>query len=188
MSLSKRRIHSSFRWLTDERLSFEVRHECSKLDEHELIRRARRYDADALAEIHTRYSRPIYNHIYHWTGDRSVAEDLTTDVFMQLLGAIDAVDSETQLRVLLYRIAGHLIIEHQRRQPAQPNTASGGTQRPELRQAIRRLPPELQQVLVLKLAEGMSNAEVGHVIDRTENAVKALQHRALVALSRLMRD
>ena len=188
MSLSKGRIHSSFRWLTDERLSFEVRHECSKLDEHELIRRARRYDADALAEIHTRYSRPIYNHIYRWAGDRSLAEDLTTDVFMQLLGAIDAVDSETQLRVSLYWIAGNLVIEHRGRQPAQLDAPSRGTQRPELRQVIRRLPADQQQVLVLKLVEDMPNHEIAQIIDRTEEAVKTLQHHALVALRWLMRN
>ena len=33
MSLSKGQIHSAFGWLTDERLSFEVRHECSKVEE-----------------------------------------------------------------------------------------------------------------------------------------------------------
>jgi RNA polymerase sigma-70 factor (ECF subfamily) len=188
MSLSKGRIHSSFRWLTDEQLSFEVRHECSKLDEHELIRRARRYDADALAAIHSRYSRPIYNHIYRWTGDRSLAEDLTAEVFMQLLGTIDVVDSETSLRVLLYRTAGNLVIEHQRRQSAQLDARSGNIQRPELRQAVRRLPPDQQQVLVLKLVEEMPNDEIAQIIDRTEDAVKALQHHALVALRWLMRN
>jgi len=152
------------------------------LDEHDLIRRARRYDAGALAEIHTRYSRPIYNHIYRWTGDRSLAEDLTADVFMQLLGIIDSVDTETSLRVLLYRIAGLLVIEHQRRLPLYSEPPS------ELRQVIRRLPADQQQVLVLKLVEDMPNHEIAQIIDRTEEAVKTLQHHALVALRWLMRN
>jgi len=150
--------------------------------ERQLVRRAREYDRDALAEIHTRYSRKIYDHIYHWTGDRSLAEDLTAEVFMKFLETVEIINSQTSLQAVLYRIAGRLVIEHRGRQPLYSEPPS------ELRQVIRRLPADQQQVLVLKLVEEMPNHEIAQIIDRTEEAVKTLQHHALVALRWLMRN
>ena len=48
--------------------------------------------------------------------------------------------------------------------------------------AIRRLPEERQQLLVLKFIEHLSNAEIGEIMDRTEGAIKSLYHRTLIAL------
>jgi RNA polymerase sigma-70 factor (ECF subfamily) len=51
-----------------------------------------------------------------------------------------------------------------------------------LLQAVRRLPPERQQLLILKFVEQMRNAEIAEVMGRTEGAIKSLYHRTLVAL------
>jgi RNA polymerase sigma-70 factor (ECF subfamily) len=56
----------------------------------------------------------------------------------------------------------------------------------QLRAAIGHLTTDQQQVIILKFFEGLSNAEVGQVLGKTEGAVKSLQHRALDALHRIM--
>ena len=48
--------------------------------------------------------------------------------------------------------------------------------------AIRRLPEDRQELLILKFVEQLSNAEVGKIMDRTEGAIKSLYHRTLLAL------
>ena len=48
--------------------------------------------------------------------------------------------------------------------------------------AVQRLPPERQQLLILKFVERLSNAEIGSIMDRTEGAIKSLYHRTLNAL------
>jgi RNA polymerase sigma-70 factor (ECF subfamily) len=53
-----------------------------------------------------------------------------------------------------------------------------------LMEAIKRLPEERQQLIILKYVERMSNAEIGTIMDRTEGAVKSLYHRTLLALRR----
>jgi RNA polymerase sigma-70 factor (ECF subfamily) len=53
---------------------------------------------------------------------------------------------------------------------------------------VRRLPPERQQLLILKLVEQMSNAEIAEVMKRTEGAIKSLYHRTLVALREELTD
>jgi RNA polymerase sigma-70 factor (ECF subfamily) len=52
----------------------------------------------------------------------------------------------------------------------------------DLLKAIRRLPPDRQQLLILKFVEGMSNAEVATIMLRSEGAIKSLYHRTLMAL------
>ncbi|NIM05505.1 MAG: RNA polymerase sigma factor, partial [Armatimonadetes bacterium] len=44
-----------------------------------------------------------------------------------------------------------------------------------------------QRVIILKFVEGLSNAEVAHILGKSEGAVKSLQHRALNSLQRIMR-
>jgi RNA polymerase sigma-70 factor (ECF subfamily) len=55
-------------------------------------------------------------------------------------------------------------------------------EREALLEAIKRLPPDRQQLLILKLMEGMSNAEIGQVMGRSVGAIKSLYYRTLIAL------
>jgi RNA polymerase sigma-70 factor (ECF subfamily) len=52
----------------------------------------------------------------------------------------------------------------------------------EMLKVIRRLPPDRQQLLILKFVEGMSNQEVATIMMRSEGAIKSLYHRTLMAL------
>ena len=51
-----------------------------------------------------------------------------------------------------------------------------------LLEAVRQLPDDRQQLLILKFVERMSNAQIGEVMGRTEGAIKSLYHRTLNAL------
>jgi len=57
-----------------------------------------------------------------------------------------------------------------------------GTQR--MLELIQRLSVEQQQVLTLKFVFNLPNADVATILDKTEGAVKSLQHRALVSLQK----
>jgi RNA polymerase sigma-70 factor (ECF subfamily) len=56
----------------------------------------------------------------------------------------------------------------------------------ELITVIQRLPPTRQQLLILKFVEGMSNAEIGKVMGRSEGAIKSLYHRTLLSLREML--
>jgi RNA polymerase sigma-70 factor (ECF subfamily) len=49
---------------------------------------------------------------------------------------------------------------------------------------IEGLSPEQQQVLTLKFVFNLPNAEVAAILEKTEGAIKSLQHRALVSLQK----
>ncbi|HEX2618883.1 MAG TPA: sigma-70 family RNA polymerase sigma factor, partial [Phototrophicaceae bacterium] len=61
-------------------------------------------------------------------------------------------------------------------------SAEDQEERDLLLNAVRRLPEERQQLLILKFVDQLSNAEIGDIMERTEGAIKSLYHRTLIAL------
>ena len=169
-------------------------------DEARLVERAKS-DPAAFGELYERYVRRIYNYIYYRTGNDHDAEDLTARVFFRALENIDRYTVRgLPFSAWLYRIAHNLVANWHRdrsRQKISPlddlvarslwaeapeALAEGREERDRLLIAIRRLPDERQQLLLLKFVERMSNAEIGLVIGRSEGAVKSLYHRTLLSL------
>lgn len=173
-------------------------------DEAALRERAVALDPGALGEIYDRFSGKIYSYIYHRTGDAAASEDLTGEVFVRMLEAIQQDRTWTAtLQGWLYRIAHNLVVDHFRRQskrdgpelderwmaPVNPTqTFEGMFYTGQLRAAMRELTEEQQQVIVLKFVEDLTNVQVAEILGKTEGAIKALQHRGLAALRRAMDD
>jgi RNA polymerase sigma-70 factor (ECF subfamily) len=172
-------------------------------DEHELVRRAQEYDPVAFGEIYERYYNGVYKYIYYRVGDQALAEDLTMEVFVKAMEAIDGFTFRgVPFSAWLYRIASNLVIDHFRRQPAQPALSleeklvasveqsvivlESEFAHQALRRALSELTDDQQQVIVLKFVDGLSNHEVAQVLGKTEGAVKSLQHRALASLGRVL--
>jgi len=128
--------------------------------ELKLVRQAAT-EPDAFGELYERYVRKIYNYIYYRTGNHEDAEDLTARVFQRAMKHVaNFQDQGVPFSAWLYRIAHNLVAMT----------------------AVQQLPPERQQLLILKTVERLSNAEIGAIMDRTEGAIKSLYHRTLNAL------
>ncbi len=171
------------------------------LPENEAVERAAKGDTEAFSLLYERYVTRIYNYIYYRTGNPHEAEDLTSRVFHRALHHINRYDNRgIPFSAWLYRIAHNLVanwhrdnsrrkevpLEDYTQQPqrAQAPEASvvDNQEMEDLLKAIRRLPPDRQQLLILKFVEGMSNAEVATIMMRSEGAIKSLYHRTLMAL------
>jgi RNA polymerase sigma-70 factor (ECF subfamily) len=169
-------------------------------DEMDLVRRAAE-DSEAFGELYNRHVGRIYNYIYYRTGDYQDAEDLTARVFQRALHHVGSFqDQGVPFSAWLYRIAHNLVANWHRdrsRRPIVPledhAIESGASSHPEalalaeeqnrmLLQAVRRLPADRQELLILKFVERLSNAEIGEIMGRTEGAIKSLYHRTLNAL------
>lgn len=177
----------------------------SELSEDELLERAEQFDEDALGELYDRYELKIYNYIYRRTSNQTLAEDLTAQVFLRMLEAIHNDKTwHSSFSGWLYRIAHNLVIDHYRMRdrqkqvslddaPVMPDPGNNPVRAAEialdaeyLRSAIRRLTDEQAQVITLRFLEGYSFNEIAGMMDKTEGAVKALQHRAVSTLRQLM--
>jgi len=166
-----------------------------------LVERAKE-DPAAFGVLYQRYVRKIYSYIYYRTGNRHDAEDLTARTFHRALANIDRYESRgVPFSAWLYRIAHNLvanwlrdrsrrkvisldelILTGQHSGSAPDHQAEINEEREALLEAIKRLPPDRQQLLILKLMEGMSNAEIGQVMGRSVGAIKSLYYRTLIAL------
>lgn len=170
-----------------------------------LLQRARQWDETALAHIYDTYAPAIYRYVYRRTGHTNTAEEITAETFHRFLVALKQGSGPTEyLSAWLYRVAHNLIVDFYRRQPAQePATLEDvvlaeedqgvehldhQTRVERARGALRQLTPLQQQVITLRFLEEMSNAEVARAVERTVGAVKALQHRALNSLRRLLEE
>jgi RNA polymerase sigma-70 factor (ECF subfamily) len=171
--------------------------------ETQLLERARRYDAQALAEIYDQYAGPIYGYLYRYLGDAHQAEDLTSEVFLRLLQALNTRRGPRE-RLLgwLYRVAHNLAMDWFRQQAKRtsmpldtelvadedppPIQVEAMMDHELLRGAIRSLAPDQQQVILLRFGEGYKLAEVARFLGKTEGAVKSLQHRAVKRLRQLL--
>ena len=179
---------------------FARRGRAETLDDSALVALAKA-DRGAFGELYSRYLKKIYSYVYHRTGNTHDAEDLTAKIFMRALSHIDRYeDRGLPFQAWLYRIAHNVVanwhrdqsrrkiialddyVAHSLKSEAPDSHAEAAEERAQLMQAVRRLPEERQQLLLLKFIEQMSNAEIGAVMGRTEGAIKSLYHRTLLAL------
>lgn len=169
-------------------------------DEEALIK-ASQGDSEAFGVIYDRYVGRIYNYIFYRTGNQHDAEDLTSRVFTRAIKHIGKYQNRgVPFSAWLYRIAHNLVAnwhrDNSRRHEVELEDSywvSSNSDMPEhilersqedaaLLNVIRDLPEDRQTLLILKFVEHMSNAEIGHIMERTEGAVKSLYHRTLLSL------
>jgi RNA polymerase sigma-70 factor (ECF subfamily) len=174
-----------------------------ELAEEQLVARAQRGDADAFGDLYERHLNAIYRYVFYRVGDVAEAEDLTEVVFLKAWEALDSYEvREVPFAAWLYRIAHNAIVDRHRKhretlsldaywplhdETAGPEDRLDARERLEaLTDALSKLAPDHQQVLALRFISGLSHAEASRVLNRTEEAVRVLQHRALNALRKLL--
>ena len=167
-----------------------------------LLHRARVYDLQALAEIYDLYSPGLYRYAMRLVGDEDLAEDCVSETFNRFLKTVKAGKGpEHHLQAYLYRVAHNWITDHYRCQPSLPlnpdfmsdpaddpsRAFAEKAEEERVRNALRLLTPEQRQVIVLKYLENWRNQEVAEAVNKPVGAVKALEHRALRAMERLLK-
>jgi len=168
----------------------------------ELVARGQQGDRDALEELYLIHFDRIYSYLHVSVGNRHDAEDLTTQTFLKMLEKIGSFKWQSApFSAWLFRIAHNLAMDHfrarRRWQPEEEVPEPPGEEEPSaelvamqtigresMLKLIDRLSPEQQQVLTLKFVFNLPNAEVATILDKTEGAIKSLQHRALVSLQK----
>src|SRR5207249_4157286 len=168
----------------------------------ELVSRAQKGDRDALEELYLLHFDRIYSYLHVSVGNRHDAEDLTTQTFLKMLESIGRFRWQSApFSAWLFRIAHNLAMDHfrarKRVQPEEEVPEPIGSEEPSaeleamqslgrqsMLELIDKLSPEQQQVLTLKFVFNFANADVAKILEKTEGAIKSLQHRALASLQK----
>ena len=171
-------------------------------DLRRLVDRAQRGEREALEELYLLHFDRIYSYLHMSVGNRHDAEDLTTQTFLKMLESIKRFTWQAApFSAWLFRIAHNLAMDHfranRRWQPeeevpepegeSEPSAEAAALQsigRQSMLELIDGLSTEQQQVLTLKFVFNLPNADVATILDKTEGAIKSLQHRALASLQK----
>jgi RNA polymerase sigma-70 factor, ECF subfamily len=171
-------------------------------DLRRLVEFAQRGDREALEALYLLHFDRIYSYLHMSVGNRHDAEDLTTQTFLRMLEAIGRFRwRSAPFSAWLFRIAHNLAMDHfrstKRWQPEEEVPEPEGVEessaeedalasigRQSMLELIESLSHEQQQVLTLKFVFNFSNGEAATILDKSEGAVKSLQHRALASLQK----
>jgi RNA polymerase sigma-70 factor (ECF subfamily) len=168
-----------------------------------ILERAKRFEAEALEEIFDTYSPGIYRYAFRLLGDAELAKECMSETFSRFLYALKRDSGpDNYLQAYLYRIAHNWITDYYRSKipPSMPLDADLRTdsaaephrvvtdqlERQQLRDALTLLTPDQRQVIVLKYLEDWENESIARSLNKPVGAIKALQHRAIEALRRIM--
>jgi RNA polymerase sigma-70 factor (ECF subfamily) len=177
-------------------------------DEQELVRRAKQNDQEAFSRLYEEYFDKIYRYIVIKIGDTLEAEDITQQVFVNALQSISSFKWQgIPFSAWLYRIAHNQVVDHLRKKTKRPATygdepidiISGDRKDMDPQKitehnlrieqvmvATKELTEAQREVISLRFTSDMSTAEVARIMGKSEGAIKALQHSAILALRKVL--
>lgn len=147
-------------------------------------------DPNALGAIYELYGERIFRYAYRMLGNRSDAEDATAETFLRVLKRSSELRADGAFRTWIFRITRNLCIDKMRQHKLLelPSDAqySGGEEKTALRitihQALRDLPPEYRDPLVLCDLQDISAKEAAAVLEISVPALKSRLYRGRRAL------
>lgn len=162
-------------------------------DLNRLVSEAALGDFEAFGKLYHLYVKQIYKYVYYQVGERMTAEDITADVFTKALENINScTGKESTFKAWLYRIAHNRVVDYFRGNKKHlslerdigdiRNDDDNSLEKIELLEVISKLPHNQKQVIILKFMSGLSNSEIGNIMEKSEGAVRILQMRALTTL------
>jgi RNA polymerase sigma-70 factor (ECF subfamily) len=166
-------------------------------------------DPAAFDGLYLLFADRVFRYLLARISDPDLAEDITAQVFLRLIEKIGIYrigprDNVAIFSAWLYRLAHNKMVDvlrsHKRSQESPLEhaafVASGETMESveeyldfqQILQTLRVLNDQQREVIVLRFVEELSIAETAQIMQKSEGAVKALQHRALETLRRHLQD
>ena len=173
-----------------------------------LVERAKRGDTKAFDAIYARYLTPIYRFVYLRVRGVPDAEDLTQLVFIKAWQAVGTFEERgLPFSSLLYKIAKNAIIDFWKRKKEarlddqeellgqlrdERQDVERDLEQKEAGERIIKVVEELsedqQEIIALKFIQDLSNREIAEITGKSEEAIRALQYRALKELRKRSKE
>ena len=186
--------------------------ELTEVDVEAMVRDARAGDSRALGQLYDTYRDRVARFATGRIGDAEKAEDVTSETFEAVCRNLGSYRAGTDFEAWLFTIAHRRVADHFRRRSRRREVALdeavdpagrgarhvlpavagpeeavlAAERRAEVAGAFRRLQADQQEVLALRVLGGLSAAQVGAVLGKSEGAVRVAQHRALASLREAM--
>lgn len=171
----------------------------------DLVRAAQGGDTDAFGALYDRYVDVVYRYVLFRVGDRTLAEDVTSETFLRALRSIGSISYQGRdVGAWFVTIARNIVFDHVKssRYRLEVTTAELADNREvtdgpeqevltdatnaELLRCVAQLGDDQRECITLRFIQGLSVAETAARMGRNEGAIKALQHRAVRRLAQLL--
>jgi len=173
--------------------------------EEELVTRASKGDGDAFGQLYDAFVDRVYRHIFFRVNNESEAEDLTQQVFIKAWEAIGRYKKTgTPFLAWLLKIGHNVVIDFYRSRKPEISIESltladrsgcdpvdvldARLNQQVVREAIKKLNPDQQQVILMRFIEDFSYSEVAAAIGKSEGAVRVILHRGLANLKKILEE
>jgi RNA polymerase sigma-70 factor (ECF subfamily) len=183
--------------------------------DEDLVARAVAGDRAAFEFLVRRHQRPLVNHLYRQIGRKEISRDLAQDVFLKVYLSLHSFDPAYRFKTWLYRIASNCAIDYLRRRvpstcSLSPDPRDGGGRvlaraltgngpdpdevlrarelQHRLEIAVRGLPPEFRQLILLRHRQHCRYDEIARITDLPIGTVKNRIFRAREMLRARLAD
>jgi len=154
----------------------------------------------SIEQIYTDYSGKVMAYIRARIRNKADAEDLLSEVFEKIMKKIEGFDPEkASLNTWIFTVTRNTVIDHYRRsrpgEELDENLSDGieldedllnGETLGELAAALRRLPEQMRDIIVLRYYDGKPLTEVAQLMGLSYGAVKLRHQNALLMLKEAM--
>ncbi|TSA44283.1 RNA polymerase sigma factor [bacterium] len=176
-------------------------------DERKLILKAKEGKEEAFGQLYDKYMPAIYRFVFLKTGgQKGLAEDICHEVFLNAWQKIGNFQFQGYpFSSWLYRIAANAVIDHYRTRKININIDTVPEEAvvenvslndkfddkldlQTIKVCLKKLEPSYQDVLIMKFVEELSNKEISAALEKSEGAVRVIQHRAIKQLKKYIED
>lgn len=188
--------------------------EATKAHAWQLVHAAQDGDAEAFGKLYDQYVDMVFRYVLFRLGDKDVAEDITSETFLRALRRIGSVTYQGRdVGAWFVTIARNLVFDHVKSsrfrlevvtdEVSEPGAAAfacshaqsiaapdqqviSRSTSTELLRCVAQLGDDQRECVVLRFLQGLSVSETAEIMNRNEGAIKALQHRAVRRLAKLL--
>ena len=164
-----------------------------------LVNLASNQDKEAFSSLYDLNVDTIYKHIFYRTGNQNAAEDITQEVFIRAWKAMPKYRHRGAHFVSwLIAIANNLLADYYQRYKKTsliyqslrtenvPSSENIHIQKLFIQEAVSRLTDIRRTVILMRFIEGFTFKEIGKLLNKSEGAVRVIQHRAILDLRALL--
>lgn len=169
-----------------------------------LVRKAAKGDEIAFGQIYDLYFEKVYRFVFYRVNHREVAEDLVSETFIRAWNNLNEIEKTSSFNGWLYQIARNAVIDYYRSRKSTINLTELENileyednildktnllfQQKSFLEALKKLSADQQLIIKLKFLDELENEEIAKILDKSEGAIRVIQHRAINELKRLINE
>lgn len=173
----------------------------TKPEDLHLVKQAQKGSLSAFQTLYMRHLDAIYRYFFFQTKDKFLAEDLGQEVFIKIWKSIDKYDEKKgAFTSWMYRIAHNLLVDYYRgkktltlKEGLEASYSEDWLEKLDhlekiqnVKKALENVSADYKEVIILRFFEDQSVEEVAQIVDKSEENVRVIQHRAIRKLREIL--